>query len=80
MFLPCSWQCSDKALTKESGKLDFFEEGDSVMADRGFEIEKDLLLTNVHLNIPPFLHGKSQLSGNELIIKEYGSTPYLRIG
>lgn len=38
------------------------------MADRGFEIEEDLLLTGAHLNIPPILCGKSQLSGNELIL------------
>ena len=38
------------------------------MADRGFEIEEDLLLIGAHLSIPPFLCGKSQLSENELVI------------
>ena len=38
------------------------------MVDRGFEIEEDLLLIGAHLNVPPFLSGKSQLSGFELII------------
>ena len=37
------------------------------MADRGFEVEEDLLLTGVRLNIPPFLRGKEQLSSNKLI-------------
>ena len=59
---------SDKALTRESGILDLLEEGDSVMADRGFEIEEDLLSIGACLNIPPFLHGKSQLSKNKLVI------------
>ena len=37
------------------------------MADRGFDIEDDLILLGVHLNIPPFLRGKQQLSQQELI-------------
>lgn len=58
---------SDKELTKRSGILDLLEPGDSVMTDRGFEIEEDLLLIGAKLNIPPFLRGKKQLSDNELI-------------
>jgi len=37
------------------------------MADRGFEIEEDLMLIGVRLNIPMFLCGKKQLSENELV-------------
>ena len=37
------------------------------MADRGFDIEEDLVLLGVKLNIPPFLRGKLQLSEKELI-------------
>jgi len=58
---------SDKELTRKSGILDLLEEGDSVMADRGFEIEEDLVLIGVRLNIPPFLRGKKQLSENDLV-------------
>ena len=58
---------SDKELTRKSGILDLLEEGDSVMADRGFDIEKDLILLGVKLNIPPFLRGKTQLTEKELI-------------
>ena len=58
---------SDKALTRQSGLLDLLQPGDSVMADRGFDIEDDLMLRGVHLNIPPFLRGKTQLSEKELI-------------
>ena len=59
---------SDKSLTRKSGMLDLLDEGDSVMADRGFDIEDDLLLRGAHLNIPPFLRGKSQLSEKELVV------------
>ena len=62
-----SGNISDKELTKRSGILDLLEPRDSVMADRGFNIEDELILRGVHLNIPPFLHGKSQLSETEMI-------------
>ncbi|XP_057299245.1 uncharacterized protein LOC130629884 [Hydractinia symbiolongicarpus] len=52
---------SDKRITKDSGIYDLLEPGDSVMADRGFELEEDLP-DGVTLNIPPFLDGKPQLS------------------
>ena len=45
---------SDKELTRKSGLLDLLERGDSVMADRGFDIEDDLILQGVCLNIPHF--------------------------
>ena len=35
---------SDKELTRCCGILDLLEAGDSVMADRGFDINKDLIL------------------------------------
>ena len=50
---------SDKALTRQSGIFDLLESGDSVMADRGFDIEEDLILRGVRLNIPPYLKGKT---------------------
>ena len=59
---------SDKCLTWQSGVLELLEEGDSVMADRGFNIEDDLMSRGVTLNIPSFLRGKSQLSEKELIV------------
>lgn len=53
---------SDKQLTFESGLLEKLEDGDSVMADRGFLIEDMLASKGVRLNIPPFLNGLPQLS------------------
>ncbi len=46
---------SDKELTRRSGLLGALERGDSVMADRGIDIEEDLTLLGVQLNILPFL-------------------------
>ena len=58
---------SDKELTRCSGILDLLEEGDSVMADRGFDIKEDLDLLEVRLNILPFMKGKKQLNDEELV-------------
>ena len=42
-------------LTRQCGLLDKLESGDSVMADKGFDIEDDLILLGIKLNILPFL-------------------------
>lgn len=59
---------SDKELTRQSGILDLLQSGDSVMADRGFDIEDDLILRGVRLNIPPFLRNKKQFYEKELVV------------
>ena len=58
---------SDKELTRKCGILDMLDKGDALMADRGFDIETDLILRGVRLNILPFLKGKQQLSQSELV-------------
>ena len=59
---------SDREIVERSGILDLpFNEGDDVMADKGFTIE-DLLPLGVSLNIPPFL-GQSQQMPAEDVVK-----------
>ena len=59
---------SDKKLTMQSGLLDLLENGDSVMADKGFEIEDELILSGVHLNLPSFLRGRKHFSEKQLVV------------
>lgn len=70
---------SDKAIVKQSGFLQkcFWNEGDSVMADRGFLIEDDLKQYGVKLNIPAFLKGRDQLTSAE--VKESQTIASVRI-
>ena len=48
-----------------TGILDLLEPGDSIMADRGFEIQDLLVLKKASLNIPPFMRCKDQLDPDE---------------
>ena len=58
---------TDKKLTQKSGLLDLVERGDSIMADRGFDIQDDLTPLGVKINIPPFMRGKKQLDSAEMM-------------
>lgn len=62
-----SGSISDKEITRCSGILDLLEEGDSVMADKGFDIEPLLNAKNVELNIPPFLEDQTQFSEADVL-------------
>lgn len=62
---------SDKAITEQSGFYELLsslkakgiiEEGDAVMADKGFTIEKELKNIGLKLNIPPFGASGAQMS------------------
>ena len=57
---------SDKELTKRSGILQKLDFGDSIMADRGFDIE-DILPDGIHSNVPQFLGGRKQLEQDEVL-------------
>ena len=60
---------SDKEITCRSGFLNpgLWQQGDSVMADRGFTIEENLKDLGVTLNMPAFLDGRDQLETDEVI-------------
>ena len=57
---------SDPELTKVSGFLTKVTPGVSIMADRGFTIKDLLSAVGADLNLPPFLHGRKQLSPDEV--------------
>jgi hypothetical protein len=58
---------SDQEIVMRSGFLDQqFNNGDSVMADKGFTID-DLLPPGVGLNIPPFLEMQGQMSAEDVV-------------
>ena len=58
---------SDREIVVRSRFLDMpLQDGDSVMADKGFTME-DLLPLGVSLNIPPFLGSSSQLPAQDVV-------------
>ncbi|XP_062596240.1 uncharacterized protein LOC134257661 [Saccostrea cucullata] len=57
---------SDKFIVQNSGIVDLIELGDNVMADRGFEIDAELIKRGASLNIPPFRNGNFQLSSEQV--------------
>ena len=70
-----SGNISDRQITFDSGFLDYIEEGDEVMADRGFTIRDLLLERNAKLNIPPFTRACPQRArGRKLSSQEIRKT------
>ena len=62
-----SGSISDREIVERSGFLKLeFDQGDTVMADKGFTIE-DLLPLGVTLNIPPFLGCNTQMAAQDVI-------------
>ena len=53
-----SGSISDQSIVQKSGFLDKLENGDDVMADRGFNIRHHVLPKGATLNIPSFTYGK----------------------
>ena len=54
------------SLTKRSGALSLLERGDSVMADRGFDIDS-FMPDGTHVNILPFLVNSQRLDHAEVV-------------
>jgi hypothetical protein len=67
-FLSKLWggNASDKHIVKESGLLNLLEKGDSVMADKGFNMKDLLEPLVVTLNMPPMRDSNRQLSTKEV--------------
>ena len=67
-FLSKSWggRVTDKVITKESGCLQLLDPGDGALADRGFNISKDVALHMAKLEIPAFCRGVKQLSQKDV--------------
>ena len=57
---------SDKVVTKRSGFLDLLENGDLVLADRGFLISEEIASRNCFIAIPAFTKGQSQLTQQQV--------------
>ena len=57
---------SDKEITRCSGIIDLLEPNDSVMADKGFDIEGMLRERGVGLNLPPFLQSRDQFTAKQV--------------
>lgn len=68
---------SDREIFERSKIIDKFDDKDSIMADRGFNVQDLCAPNGVRVNIPHFLKGRSQLPGftilqdRKLSSKEY---------
>lgn len=63
---------SDREIVSRCGILNpkFWDKGDEVMADKGFNIRDLLDQIGVNLNIPIFLESKEQFSTNEVLVNQ----------
>ena len=58
-------RASDQFICQDSGFYKLLEYGDEVMADRGFQIQEDLLYYYCRLSIPPGARIKAQMTKTE---------------
>ena len=67
-FISEGWggKVSDKHLTENSKLLNHFIPGDTILADRGFDIQDSVSLYCARITMPPFTRGKKQLTGIEV--------------
>ena len=57
---------SDKHLTENSTLFNFLEPGDTILADRGFDIKESTAIYCARVVMPAFTKGKKQLTGIEV--------------
>ena len=64
-FISEGWggRVSDKHLTENSGLLNHLLPGDTVLADRGFDIQESVSIYCARVTMPAFTKGKKQLTG-----------------
>ena len=67
-FISNGWggRVSDKHLTMNSGLLDHLLPGDTILADRGFDIQDSVGMYCARIAMPAFTKGKKQLTGIEV--------------
>lgn len=67
-FITKCWggRASDKEIILKSDFLDKLQEGDIVLADRGFLISADVAFRGARLEVPALTRGKKQLSAKEV--------------
>lgn len=63
---PFGGRTSDKEATIKSGLLEYLQEGDVVLADKGFLIRDEVNAKNAHLKMPCFVKKGSQLHPTEI--------------
>lgn len=61
---------SDRQIVERSKLLQICDSGDSIMADRGFNVQDLFASKGISINIPSFLKGKSQIPGVQLKIDQ----------
>jgi len=71
---------SDREIVLRSGILSqSFDDGDSVMANKGFQIQ-DILPLGVNLNIPPFLGSDAQMSAEDVVRTQQIASLRIHVG
>ena len=80
-FISNGWggRVSDKEITIKSGLLDYIENGDQVLADRGFTVVEEVATHGGILEFPSFTKGKSQLTADETDFSRKVSNVRIRI-
>ncbi|XP_072027733.1 uncharacterized protein [Amphiura filiformis] len=68
---------SDRYITQKSGFYELLDRGDTVMADRGFPIQNELILRFCSLEIPPASQGHRQMAADK--VKKTKKVANLRI-